>query len=401
MTVELDKDEATWLSKILSKISKAKVNKTLQYYENHKEEDLTTLEPIYSAYGEVDGHGDTYKDPEGPYQLTKALMQGKNKGTLQYSLYHTHKTKLFEMVDAWVNEEDYDLGDGRIIKKGMPVGIFKHKTQAMYDARVSGKLQGLSIGALGRAELVKDLLAQLRMSDSPLRLLSDFIFTHKAAHIAFTSKSQGGAASGHNEHFNIMKSSKLLDEEQAKILEELGEEFLELDKSQITGEVEPESKTAPSTSVEEALDAGVDNETVNKGQDEMSVELQNKLAELEKKLLAKDIKETLVKYSFDSELSETVSLALAEVGEAERALFVKALDAVVVAGEAKVAAVEAEKEALSKSVADLEKSAGKTPLEVEMNKELGSADAQDRSEPTEEEINKANLEIAKKSLKIK
>ena len=393
MPVELDTEEMSWLSKILSKVTKAKVNKTKQYYENFKDGDMTTLEPIYSAYGEVDGHGDAYKDKEGPYQLTKALLEGKEKGSLQYSLFHTHKTKLFELSDAWVNEEDYDLEDGRVIKAGMPIGVFKHNTEAMYNARVSGRLQGLSIGALGRAELIKDLLSQLKESKTPLRLLSDFIFTHKAAHIAFTSKSQGGAASGHNEHFNIMKS-KILDDEQSEVLKDLDEEFSELDKSQITGEeVKAEGKTAPSTSaVVEAQDAGVDNETVNKGQDNMSdAEKQNtELTEALKVIKAMKIEKSLGKYGLDAETVEALSSALAGLEDTSAVL--KAMDALVAASDSKVEAIKAEKE-------ELEKSADKTPVEVEMNKELGAADAQDRSEPTEEDIRKANRELAKQEIK--
>lgn len=364
-------------------------------------ERMEILEPAYIAGDEVDGHGDAYEDPvEGPKQLVAAIKAGIENNSLQYSIGHLHKTKTFEITEAWVNEEEITLDNGVTIPANQPLVITKFHNEKAYNDRVEGKLSGLSMGALGSAKLIKDLLAELAVSKEPKRLLSNFIFTHKAAHFAYTLPEQGGAASLKNDPYMIIKSNKTLQEKLDEMIAEYGEEFTELDKAKfLAGLVD---KTAPSTSAEvEAQDAGVDNETVNKGQDEMSVaEKQNpELDEALKVIKAMKIEKSLAKYGLADDVSEALSVSLAELSDTSAVI--KALDAVVEAGEAKVAAVEAEKEELSESVADLEKSANETPLEVEMNKELGAADAQERSEPTPEDILKANLELAKKSLKVK
>lgn len=350
---ELTKDEVTLLEKLLSKFGgsdrEVEVKQSDKLIKQFNADKMEIVEPLYIAGGEVDGHGDAYKDPvEGPKQLVKALQEGQKAGTLQYSLFHKHKTKVFEITKSWVNEEEAVLEDGTKVPANQPLVITKFHNEKAYNARVDGRLTGLSIGALGSVDMVKGLFDEMQASEEPTRLLSNFIMTHKAAHVAYTSPSQGGAASLKNEPFEIMKSKIVLDDEQKELLEEFDEELTELEKAKLKAS-EVDSK-APSTSAEaEAQDAGVDNQTVNKGQD-MSDELKQEIAELKKQLAAEKLEKSLAKYSLADEEASSLASALVELDESQREAVTKALDSVVAAGVAKVEALEAEKAELSKSL---------------------------------------------------
>lgn len=313
------------------------------------EDTWTVVEPLYIAYGEVDGHGDTYKNPEAVHQLVKALNEANEAGTLQPSLFHLHKTKLFTIGNAYVNEKPAVLGDHKIPAL-QPLVEIVFKSQKAFEARKEGKLAGLSIGALGTTEFVKSLLDDIEKAErKPKRLISSFSFAHRGAHLAYTDWSVGGAASLKNE-FYLVKSvmPAPVNKEQEDLLKDLEEEFVPLDKKLF----DSADETAPSTSVtEEAVNAGVDNENLTKGSvPDMSEKLQKEIAELKKQLKAEKLEKSLGKYELDAEASESLSKALVELSDDHAAAVLKALDTVIAASDAKVVAETEAKAELEKQL---------------------------------------------------
>lgn len=316
-------------------------------------DELKVIEPLYIAGGSVDGHRDAYKDPvKGPQKLVKAIAEGRKANTLQYSLFHNHKTKGFEIIDEWVNVEEAVLEDGTVVPANMPLGLIKFNNEALYNMRVEGRIGGLSMGAKGLVEVVGDkdyskLLTSIDSSKTPLRVISDFIFTHKAAHYAYTSWDQGGAASNLNEPIAIMKSKDKLTQKEQDILDEIKEEYEELDKAKALPD--PTVETAPSTSDTEALDAGVDNQTINKGQ-QMSVEQSPEYQMIVKKLVAMEVKEDLLPFKLEKSIASEASLALAELSVEHRSSIFKAFEAMKASSDEKDGVIEGLQGDLTKSL---------------------------------------------------
>ena len=334
----------------------------------------TVIEPLYMAYGEVDGHGDGYKNEEAVYDLVKSLMEGKDAGTLQTSLFHKHKTKVFSVKRAWVNEKECMMGE-TLVKALQPLVEIEFHSEKAFEMRMSGDLQGLSIGATGSTELVKDYSSSFEKlcgstKGVATRLIKNFKFLHKGAHLAYTDRSVGGAASLMND-FILVKEKGLgmdkLSESQAKLVEDLEEEFVPLEKKLKSDSTDKEE--TPSTPNTGEVYSGVDNENLNKGNDkDMSQELlQDKIEQLEKQLQASKLEKTLSKYNLDSEVSENLSDAMAYASEEHSVAIVKALDSIQ--DKLKASLVEAET-ALEKAKGDLEDAGKEIPEESELNKEL-------------------------------
>jgi len=394
---EFTKDEVNLLGKLLLNFGgssrEVEVKPKGKLVKKFYPDTLQTVEPIYVAGDEVDGHGEGYEDPvEGPRKLVKSLEEGQKKGTLQYSLFHKYVTNTFEIEKMWVNEKERVLEDGTVVAANLPLALVKWNNEKAYNARVEGRLTGLSIGALGVVEAVgeevyKGFLELLNSSAKKVRVIKEFIFTHKAAHIAFTSPSQGGAASLRNEYYQpemLMKSKILPDLEQEALLDEFGEleELRELAKAKLKAET-LDSKAPSTSATAEALDAGVDNQNLNKGQDEMSEDLQKamkQIEELQKQLATKDMKEAVAKYSLKDEEASSLASALVELKEDGRTAVLKSLDSIKAKAEAKekeladkVEALETEKVDLAKALESKESQSGENPILKALEGEQGEA----------------------------
>ena len=361
---EVTKEELTFLQAFIKKFTPSSKNEevtaqTSEVLKQFDKEEMTVVEPLFIAGGEVDGQGDGYKDDvEGPKQLVKALVEGLEAGVVQSSWFHKGKTKSFTILKAWVTEKEETLDNGVVIPANQPIVITKFSNKSAYKARVEGRLGGLSIGALGSAEILKGLMEDLKITKTPSRLLSDFILTHKGAHVAYTSWSQGGAASEKNEPFMIVKSKEqvILSKEEQDLYDEFGEDLTPLEKAKKLAEAKEVEATAPSTSDTEAQDAGVDNQNLNKGQ-EMS-EHEEVIRALQLEVKAGKIEKSLAAYSFSSEVSEGLAMAMAKLKDAS--VITKALDEVKAAKEAELAelskAIEvAKEEKVAAEASELEK----------------------------------------------
>lgn len=355
--VEEPSDEGT-MEKMLRKLLKEflPTAKQSNIIKQFNEESYTVTEPLYIAYGEVDGHGDTYKNEEAVFQLVKSLNESNEAGTLQPAWFHDVKSTKFSIGKAWVNEEEGMLGDN-VCPRLQPLIDITFKSKKAFEMRKEGKIAGLSIGAKGCIDLVKDLFSDLKSTTKPKRLLSNFSFAHRNAHLSYTDWSVGGAASLKNNYFLEKAMATSLNDEQKALLAELEEELVPLDKHLS----KDSSDTAPSTP-SGAVNAGVDNEPTKGNEDQMSAELQKQVDELKKKLEANMIEKSLSKYELSEEDNSSLSSALADLDEAQRVSVLKVLDGVI-------AKHLVEKEELKKQVATPSKE--DSPLAKQLAKEEG------------------------------
>jgi len=160
------------------------------------------------------------------------------------------------------------------------------------------------------------VLRRLKLTKK-IRKLKGIHFDFKGAHLAYTDESQGGAASKLNDPF-LLKSTELdkpLTENQKKILEDIEEESVPLDKSTGAG------KNTPSSSEE----TGEDNDNINKGTDnDMSEEILKQLAEVKHELAITKAEKQISPYSF-GELETGVATALANASKEDAEAINKAL----------------------------------------------------------------------------
>ncbi len=303
------------IKNMLSKL----LNKT-EVIKQFNDKTFTIVEPLYTPFGSVDGHGDGYKDENGPHDLVKSFEA--NKDTIQKAINHEHKTECFDIVKAWVNTKEATLG-GITVAPLQPLVELKY-TEKAYNLRKAGKLLGPSIGCSAWTEdVIKSLKDEMKVE--PKRLLSEFDFSQKRHHLSLTTPSVGGPASCENWFIDMNKSMKT--PEDLALLEELGEEFTDLEKKL---QSVSDQEEAPSTSgTLEAQDAGVDKETLNKGNETTMSDNKevNELAELRKQVAVMQSEKDLAKYSFDAEVSKGVAEALVDV--TDKVAVFKALDVLV------------------------------------------------------------------------
>lgn len=333
------------------------------------EEDTNTVHDVlYIPANTVDGHSETI-DEEGVKNLVKAFNEGVDAGTVQPSFFHKHKTKTFSIGKAWYLEKATMIGDD-LMPEFTPMVEITFKSKRVFDARVNGEISGLSIGALGLVEQLKQFTAETK--------ITDFSFMFKGAHLAYTDWSVGGAASMINNTFEVVEKSMAeeLTKGQKKLLEEvIEEEFEPLEKKlQVS---EDSDNNTPSTPAENAgaQDAGVDTKTLKKGQD-MSDKENPELQDALLLIKAMKIEKALAKYNLSEEVTETLAKALASL-ESPVAV-TKAFDEIVSAKDAEIATLKEDKEAVTKQL-DVQPEA-KSELEQKIDKELGHSETQEAPE---------------------
>lgn len=168
------------------------------------------------------------------------------------------------------------------------------------------------------------------------RKLKKISFDFDKAHLAYTDGSAGGACSLVNDPILLksLEAGKELSVEQRSLLESMGYDLSEVDKS-----IEETKKSSASNEVSEA-----DNLNIDKGNDDnMSQELlkaqEDRIAALEKQLKVSNAVNALTKYNLDVELKKDLAESIAD--EAVQTVVLKALDALIAAGKVELeAAVE-------------------------------------------------------------
>lgn len=136
------------LTKILDKLigdSKETDNKNALIIKQFDDEEMVAIEPLYAAPDSADG------DDEGmSLETIKGMVASANvaieKGALQSKYFHKEVTEDFHFVKAWVNECDCYIGE-HFVPEGQPIMKVQFTNELAWEARKSGDLMGLSIGA--------------------------------------------------------------------------------------------------------------------------------------------------------------------------------------------------------------------------------------------------------------
>jgi uncharacterized protein YdaT len=131
------------LAKLITKHFGAANN--LQQIVKFNEEQMIAIEPLYCKPMEADLHEEGMTEEE----IRKMVDNiNSNIDKISGNIGHAINTDGFYFVKAWVNECDCIIGD-EIVPEGMPIIKVQFVDDKLWELRKSGKLTGLSIGALG------------------------------------------------------------------------------------------------------------------------------------------------------------------------------------------------------------------------------------------------------------
>ncbi|UUW39736.1 putative serine protease domain-containing protein [Vibrio phage VPMCC14] len=120
-------------------------NHNLQQIVKFNEEQMIAIEPLYCKPMEADLHEEGMTEEE----IRKMVSNiNANLDKISGNIGHALNTEGFHFIKAWVNECDCIIGD-EIVPEGQPIIKVQFVDEKLWELRKSGKLQGLSIGALG------------------------------------------------------------------------------------------------------------------------------------------------------------------------------------------------------------------------------------------------------------
>lgn len=328
-------DKPVTRSFLLNTLSKLfNIANSLPVIKQFQEEEMRAIEPLYCSVGEVDGHGDFIPTIEEMRDFVNEINKKNDRGELQSSISHIHKTNSFKMIRAWVNECDCIIGDVTV-PKGMPLAEMQFTKKAAWDMRKVGKLLGLSIGAL----------AKVTPTEDGKNALTKLSFDFRGAHLAYTDVSVGGAASGYNSPIILKSNMFTATPEQLAIIKELEEELTPLDKTLGVSNADNGKQNTPSTSANaEAVMAGDDKKVLegkektmseqdliaaNAAQAEVVKKLEEQVAALMLANAKEKAKNSIAKYKLEESEAEGLAQALAVLPEDAKESVVKALDSLV------------------------------------------------------------------------
>jgi hypothetical protein len=353
--------------------SKRQVNVIKQFGDDSE---MYCIEPLYTAPGETDGHGDVM-DLEGLTGMVDSINKANDEGRLQNGLFHKHKTNVWSLEKAWINPTECMIGD-TLVPEGQPIAKTVFNNERAFQMRVDGDISGLSIGAraTGTVDLTKDL-ADIQARPTAVRKLLGVHFDWDHPELTYTSPSQGGAASLKNESYEISKAKKAtikdLDKEQTLILKEIDEEFVSLEKH-----LGVDDNQTPSSSAEAKV--GEDNQ-VTKGTNMTDV-TREEFEALQKALAVSEAVNALSGYGFETDINKAVAGAIAALDDEGKEAVTKAFDALVARTEAEVekakAATPEEESELSKALSKEAGEGGEAEEPVEKSLAERARDAQDK-----------------------
>lgn len=164
-------------------------------------------------------------------------------------------------------------------------------------------------------------LDNLKEKQKVKRFLKNIHFDFDGAHVALTDASQGGACSMLNEPL-LLKAlkGKTLTEEQRELLEKMGHDISEIEKS-------ASEKQDSSSSLSEENDEEVNTNINKENEDIMSEDIQKRLAALEKENKILKTQGLVSKYNFEADVEEALVEAIHNLENQEAV--VKAFDAIL------------------------------------------------------------------------
>lgn len=107
---------------------------------------MIAIEPLYINVGESDAHGDGMSLEE----IRKMVANfNDNIDNISGNIHHIQMTQGFKPVKAWVNETECIIGD-TVVPEGQPIVKVQFFDADLWQARITGELRGVSIGAKGQ-----------------------------------------------------------------------------------------------------------------------------------------------------------------------------------------------------------------------------------------------------------
>ena len=144
------------LDRILSVLEKAlgdtASDKEVPVIKQFQEEQKVAIEWLYPV-DQDDLHGERM-DREEVRKMVDSLNAAIKDSKLKSAIDHIVYTDGWHIEKAWVNEAECSINN-TIIPEGWPLCKVKFTNDALWEARKSGLLQGLSIGAKGIKEEVE------------------------------------------------------------------------------------------------------------------------------------------------------------------------------------------------------------------------------------------------------
>lgn len=336
--------------------------------------EMVCIEPLYTAPLQADGDGDMM-NAETIEGMVNSINKANKDGRLQNGLFHKHRTRTWYLDKAWVNPTTCVIGD-TVVPEGQPIAKTIFTNKAAFELRKKGEIAGLSIGARAKAFVsVSKSCKELTALQSTPRAKRQIIGTHfdwEYPELTYTSRAQGGASHMQNTVLNIDKVKKatkkdLLGEEE-DILEEIGEEFVSLEKHLgVDNDQPPSSSSGGKVGEETKVYKGTQNIMTG------NTVTRQEFEELQKALNVSRAENTLMSYGFDVDLNKSLATAIASLESEDAKAVTDAFDALIVRGEeavnkAKAAKPKAENE-LQKALEE-ETGEGGEPEQKEVEKSL-------------------------------
>lgn len=131
------------------------IDNTTPVIKRFNEEEMVAIEALYVAPDEVDGHGET-ADAETLKSMVDSFNVAIEKGILKSATDHKEVTDAYHAIKAWINPCECYIGS-QFVPEGQPLVKMQFTDKDAWEARKSGEMCGVSIGARCKGkEVVED-----------------------------------------------------------------------------------------------------------------------------------------------------------------------------------------------------------------------------------------------------
>jgi len=135
---------------LIEKTVKGIFKKEMPIIKQFNDEEMISVEPLFSIVGVTDAHGDA-ATAEATNQLIQEFNKAVDEGYMQAGLFHKHLTKSYYYKKAWMVEEDAMYGDS-LVKAGTPLVELQFTNDKAWELKKANKFMPPSIGAQGSVE---------------------------------------------------------------------------------------------------------------------------------------------------------------------------------------------------------------------------------------------------------
>ena len=150
----IDKKISSAIQKAFDKIAGKKELPELPVIKQFNDDEMIAIEVMYAPPNVEDGHGECM-DSETIHKMVESCNKAISEGRLSGGLFHSENISEIEILKAWVNECDCIIGE-TTVPEGLPIVKVQFHDEGLWELRKSGKLRGLSIGAMGERVKIED-----------------------------------------------------------------------------------------------------------------------------------------------------------------------------------------------------------------------------------------------------